>query len=127
MENVAKRIKNKTFIKFIGIYTELDEKIRIEEQLINNKPYDEFIPKDKIKKYKKQYIKDLIYVFLYKIKLRKRAAKLVGLAFGVWKEDYVKINGFDENYEGWGYEDDDFGNRLTALGICGVPFCRSIQ
>ena len=25
-----------------------------------------------------------------------------------------EINGFAEGYEGWGYEDDDFGNRLTV-------------
>ncbi len=29
---------------------------------------------------------------------------------------YRKVNGFDEEYEGWGAEDDDFGRRVYAAG-----------
>ena len=35
------------------------------------------------------------------------------------KNSYIKVNGYDENYVGWGQEDDDFGNRLTVAGING--------
>lgn len=35
---------------------------------------------------------------------------------GIWRDDYQAVNGFDENYVGWGCEDDDFGYRLHRSG-----------
>jgi predicted glycosyltransferase involved in capsule biosynthesis len=34
-----------------------------------------------------------------------------------WKEDYIRINGYDEFFEGWGGEDYDFASRLTNSGV----------
>ncbi|MEI8054895.1 MAG: glycosyltransferase [bacterium] len=31
---------------------------------------------------------------------------------GIWKKDFFAINGFDESYSGWGYEDSDLAIRL---------------
>lgn len=67
------------------------------------------------------YKKDKMRNFLHKLKLKKRGAKIVGLFFALSKENYVKVNGFDEKYEGWGREDDDFGNRLFKIGISTKP------
>ena len=36
---------------------------------------------------------------------------------GVWKDDLLAVNGFDEDYEGWGREDSDLGARLYNLGL----------
>lgn len=36
---------------------------------------------------------------------------------GVWKKDFLEINGFDEAYQGWGHEDADFAIRLIHKGI----------
>lgn len=36
---------------------------------------------------------------------------------GVWKKDFFHVNGFDESYTGWGYEDSDFAVRLMRSGI----------
>ena len=36
---------------------------------------------------------------------------------GVWREDFVKVNGFDEAYSGWGHEDADLVVRLIRSGI----------
>lgn len=36
---------------------------------------------------------------------------------GVWKQDFISANGFDEVFEGWGYEDSDLVIRLIHLGI----------
>lgn len=36
---------------------------------------------------------------------------------GVWKNDFMAVNGFDEQFEGWGYEDSDLVIRLIHAGI----------
>ena len=36
---------------------------------------------------------------------------------GVYKEDFVNINGFNEEFEGWGHEDADLAIRLIRNGI----------
>ena len=47
--------------------------------------------------------KEKLYNFLYKLKLRDRGAKIVGLIFSLYKEDFININGLDEKYIGYGY------------------------
>jgi GT2 family glycosyltransferase len=36
---------------------------------------------------------------------------------GVWKEDFVRVDGFDESFVGWGHEDADFVLRLHHAGV----------
>ncbi|MFM7413132.1 MAG: glycosyltransferase [Planctomycetota bacterium] len=43
--------------------------------------------------------------------------RLAGGDFGVWRDDFVAVNGFDEQFVGWGQEDDDLGLRLRAAGV----------
>lgn len=35
----------------------------------------------------------------------------------VWKSDYLRVNGFDESFVGWGHEDADFVLRLHNAGL----------
>jgi GT2 family glycosyltransferase len=35
----------------------------------------------------------------------------------VWREDFYRVNGFDEDFVGWGHEDADFVSRLINSGI----------
>ncbi|WP_297389054.1 glycosyltransferase family 2 protein [Acidiferrobacter sp.] len=35
---------------------------------------------------------------------------------GVWRADLVRLNGFEESYEGWGLEDSDLAIRLLRSG-----------
>ena len=30
----------------------------------------------------------------------------------IWKKDFIAVNGFDEQFQGWGYEDSDLVIRL---------------
>jgi glycosyltransferase involved in cell wall biosynthesis len=42
---------------------------------------------------------------------------IIGCNMGFWREDLVAVNGFDEEYAGWGIgEDSDVGTRLYHLG-----------
>jgi GT2 family glycosyltransferase len=43
--------------------------------------------------------------------------KLNACDFGIWREDYERVNGFDEGFVGWGCEDDDLGKRLRRAGV----------
>ena len=37
--------------------------------------------------------------------------------FGLWRRDFMAVNGFDETFHGWGHEDADLVLRLAHLGI----------
>ncbi len=50
---------------------------------------------------------------------RRNKPKILGCHFSLFRADAERINGFDENYEGWGLEDDDFAVRLHLAGVRG--------
>ncbi|MEP6609286.1 MAG: glycosyltransferase family 2 protein [Burkholderiaceae bacterium] len=51
-------------------------------------------------------------------KLRSRRwQRLRGCNFSAFRPDIEKVNGFDESFHGWGFEDSDFATRLIASGV----------
>jgi glycosyltransferase involved in cell wall biosynthesis len=48
---------------------------------------------------------------------RPHKPKLLGCHFSLFRDDVFRVNGFDENFVGWGYEDDDFARRLYTAGV----------
>lgn len=51
---------------------------------------------------------------------RRQAGKLGGIRgcnISLWRDDLVRINGFDEAYQGWGLEDSDLVVRLFHAGV----------
>ncbi|MGL5621235.1 galactosyltransferase-related protein, partial [Cetobacterium sp.] len=77
----------------------------------------EIIPEQYFKDMDWMYKKDRKRRILQRLFLNKRGIRLAGMSYGLFKEDYLKVNGYDEKYQGWGYEDDDFGNRLCIAGV----------
>lgn len=53
--------------------------------------------------------------FFRKDQLKSRDVK--GCNFSFWKEDFVKVNGFNNKIAGWGHEDIELAARLNNLGI----------
>jgi glycosyltransferase involved in cell wall biosynthesis len=47
----------------------------------------------------------------------KKWKKAMTCNLGIWKSDFLMVNGFDELFEGWGYEDSDLVIRLIHAGI----------
>lgn len=43
--------------------------------------------------------------------------RLRGCHMAFWKDDMIKINGFDERYTSWGREDSDIAMRMMHFGI----------
>jgi glycosyltransferase involved in cell wall biosynthesis len=43
--------------------------------------------------------------------------RIKGCNLGVWRSDLERVNGFDESFRGWGYEDSDLVTRLFNAGV----------
>jgi len=51
------------------------------------------------------------------IRRDKEQRGIIGCNMGFWRDDLIAVNGFDEEYTGWGIgEDSDIGTRLYHLG-----------
>lgn len=56
--------------------------------------------------------------FLKRLHLTKRhKPQLISNHFSLYRPDMERVNGFDEQFEGWGLEDDDLGLRLYQAGM----------
>lgn len=93
---------------------------RITTSVIEEADYKNIITKKQVRKIHAQFYQESYY--FYKRKILKKIIykpKLRSGVFGIHKESLIKVNGFDENYKGWGNEDDDLGRRLCQSGIIG--------
>jgi glycosyltransferase involved in cell wall biosynthesis len=54
---------------------------------------------------------------LYGFTRWKPRPKLVAANAAVHRIDFERVNGFDERFVGWGYEDEDFARRLRWTGV----------
>jgi GT2 family glycosyltransferase len=52
----------------------------------------------------------------YQLFRLKDRPKPLGANLAVWKADLLALNGFDERFVGWGYEDEDLARRLERRG-----------
>ncbi len=52
-------------------------------------------------------------------KENKISSKLRGCNMSFWKDDFIKINGFNEELVGWGVDDSEMIQRLINIGIQG--------
>jgi glycosyltransferase involved in cell wall biosynthesis len=57
----------------------------------------------------------LSWLLLRKVHVSQRAIRSCNQ--GYWKEDLVRVNGFDESMTGWGGEDNEVAARLYNVGI----------
>jgi GT2 family glycosyltransferase len=60
-----------------------------------------------------QHRKALFYSFIR----HSAKPKLIGNNVAIWRCDYERVNGYDENFVGWGCEDDDLRLRLRRAGV----------
>jgi glycosyltransferase involved in cell wall biosynthesis len=55
--------------------------------------------------------------WFYRLLRHPTKPKLIGNNVGIWRADFERINGYDENFQGWGCEDDDLRFRLRRSGV----------
>ena len=122
IEYMEKNIKKGCFLLCRPISINEEEKDIILKKIELSNKYEELLkalPKNYLESVNKTLKTDRKRRILNILKLSKRGIKLVGMSYAVMKSDYLKVNGYDENYNGWGEEDDDFGNRLYVAGVKG--------
>lgn len=61
---------------------------------------------------------------MIKLHLASPVKQSLGGHFSIYKKDIEYINGYNENFVGWGGEDEDLGIRLVAAGIHGISAIR---
>ena len=130
IETFMQNKKENRFSILRVIWSENDERINIQKILEKNSwRYEEIIQKvstNHFKILKKYLLRDKYNNFRYRIGLRDRGTGLMGIGFALSKKDYLEINGYDEDYKGWGGEDADLGLRLYTLGLKSVTFSTKI-
>lgn len=110
--------------KFIaGGYKNMDEaatretfQSTITVDLLNR--LDKSYPERPLIKTHRRFIKRTL---LMRLGLAQPQKQSLGGHFSIHKKDIERVNGYDENYVGWGGEDEDLGIRLVRAGI----HCRS--
>lgn len=119
LKTLKEAIRPGEFIVSSPVRLTREQSLLIDEERILASSYGDLLSNDQLGEVRKQYVKDRFYAFSRALHLRRTGPKLRGGVFAAWREDLLKVNGFDENYVGWGNEDDDLGHRLYAAGIKG--------
>jgi hypothetical protein len=111
---------NDTFLVAYPVRLDKEQTNQLLENESSNLEFYKILKSKQIKKIHKQYIKDSFEYYLKRVlKNNSYKPKLRSGVFGVYRNLLIKTNGFDENYTGWGNEDDDLGRRLYQAGLIG--------
>ena len=100
---------------FVGDSCWLDRAIseRIGPESIRSCTVVDWTTRNEQRRLRWKAIRAMIYGTLH---LRNRP-RLKGGNVAVWREDYERVNGYDEDFVGWGLEDTDFQRRLQQHGV----------
>ena len=125
LSTFVKRIKKSYFSIMRVIWTDHNQKEKIQRKFDSGVNYKELIDEievDQLKGLKKHLFRDKYNNFRFRLGMRDRGTGLMGIGFGLYKKDYIEINGYDEDFEGWGGEDADLGLRLYLSGLNSITF-----
>jgi len=67
------------------------------------------------------------YGILRRLRLAHPRRQTFGGHFSIFKKDIESVNGYDENYVGWGGEDQDMSVRLVLAGFAGKSVIRTAR
>ena len=92
----------------------------VTDRMIESCDYAQIVTTGQIRALRRRVYKDWYYYFETRyIKRNSYKPKVRGGILGIAKKDILLVDGYDENYQGWGAEDDDLGRRLYRAGIRG--------
>ncbi len=111
--------RRRTFLVAYPIRLTAAQTEKVTDEMVLAGDFLSLLEKRQLRKVRRQYREELLYHYLKKWHLRQIGPKLRGGVFAVNREDFLRVNGFDESYCGWGNEDDDLGHRLHRSGVIG--------
>ena len=86
---------------------------RVTPEVVRSGEFQAWGPADELRRLRKRDRAARFYRFIR----HPTRPKIIGNNVGIWRSDYERVNGYDENFEGWGCEDDDLRARLHAAGV----------
>lgn len=98
-----------------GYCCRLDRELsaQIDEAAIDSGDFVHWAPNSELRKLAQLHYKSLLYQWLG----HRTKPALKGGNIGIWRDDFERLNGFDENFRAWGCEDDDLSYRVRAAGL----------
>lgn len=107
--------RRKSGVTVAGDCCRLDEATsqRVDEASIRNGTFVAWAPRSERQRMARQHRK----AWFYNLVRHRTKPKLIGNNIGIWRSDYEGVNGYDENFVGWGCEDDDLRLRLKRAGV----------
>lgn len=86
---------------------------RFNEDVVRSGRYIDWAPPSQLRALAKR----ARHALFYRLVRHPSRPSLPGGNTAVWRSDFERINGFDENFRGWGGEDDDLARRLRRIGV----------
>jgi glycosyltransferase involved in cell wall biosynthesis len=105
----------KTGCVMAGDYSRLDEEIsrRVTLDVVARGDYLAWESPEERKRLRRRHRSVLWHRWIH----HPRKPTLIGNNVGIWRSDYERVNGYDEEFIGWGCEDDDLARRLRRVGL----------
>ncbi len=120
LENLVQHAEPRRFYTGFPIWLSESQTAFVTPGMIESCDFESLTTDQQRRFIRMQYRKERLYTFLHALHLRRIGPSLRGGVFGVFKKDFINVNGFDETFQSWGYEDDDLGHRLYASGVSGI-------
>jgi GT2 family glycosyltransferase len=86
---------------------------RLDMAAIASHEYRHWISRKEAQRIRRRRFKDHCYQWIG----HPTRPKLTGCNIAIWRRDLETVNGFDEDFVGWGCEDDDLAFRLRKAGV----------
>jgi glycosyltransferase involved in cell wall biosynthesis len=108
-----RRRRPRTAMAGFCYYLDRDTSSRIDEKAVQSGEFERCASREQRRQLTRMDWKARFYALLR----HPRRPKLYSGDFGMWRCDYEALNGFNEEFTGWGCEDDEFRIRLLRAGI----------
>lgn len=90
---------------------------RVDDGAIQSGAFVHWTSREERWRLRRRWFRELFYSSLG----HARKPKVMAGNLAVWRSDFERVNGFDEQFMGWGCEDDDLGHRLRRAGVRIAP------
>jgi glycosyltransferase involved in cell wall biosynthesis len=90
---------------------------RVDDAAIRSGAFVHWVSRNERWRLRRRWLREVVYSTFR----HSRKPKLMAGNLAVWRSDFERVNGFDEQFMGWGCEDDDLGLRLRQAGVRIAP------